>query len=59
MKCLSQGKPAAILLMSILECGYFARYNININNIMHRPEEALDIQSELIFVNGMVHLPHE
>ena len=28
-------------------------------NIIHRPEEALDIQSELIFVNGMVHLPHE
>ena len=23
---------------------------------MHRPEEALDIQSELIFINGMVHL---
>ena len=28
-------------------------------NIIHRPEEALDIQSELIFVNGMVHLPQE
>ena len=27
--------------------------------IMHRPEEALDIQSELIFVNVMVHVPHE
>ena len=27
--------------------------------IMHRAEEALEIQSELIFVNGMVHLPHE
>ena len=24
-------------------------------NIIHRPDEALDIQSELIFVNGMVH----
>ena len=23
--------------------------------IIHRPEEALDIQSELIFVDGMVH----
>ena len=23
------------------------------NDIMHMPEEALDIQSELIFVNGM------
>ena len=27
--------------------------------LIHRPEEALDIQSALIFVNGMVHLPHE
>ena len=26
---------------------------------MHRPEEALDIQFELIFLNGVVHLPHE
>ena len=26
-------------------------------NIIHRPEKALDIQSELIFVNGMVHVP--
>ena len=26
---------------------------------MRRPEEALDIQSELIFINDMVHLPHE
>ena len=26
------------------------------NNIIHRPEEAFDIQSELTFVNGMVHL---
>ena len=26
---------------------------------IHRPEEALNIQSELIFVNGMLHLPHE
>ena len=26
---------------------------------MHRPEEALDIQSELIFINGIVHLPQE
>ena len=29
------------------------------NNIIHRPEEALDIQSESIFVNVMVHLPNE
>ena len=29
------------------------------NNIIHRPEEALDIQSKLIFINGMVHLPQE
>ena len=28
-------------------------------NVIHRPEEALETQSELIFVNGMVHLPHE
>ena len=28
-------------------------------NIIHRPEEALDIRSELIFVNGMVYLPQE
>ena len=28
-------------------------------NIIRRPQEALDTQSELIFVNGMVHLPHE
>ena len=27
--------------------------------MIHRPEEALDIQSELIFVNGMVQLPQE
>ena len=27
--------------------------------IIHRPEEALDIQSELTFVDVMVHLPHE
>ena len=27
--------------------------------IIHRPDEALEIQSELIFVNGMVHLLHE
>ena len=26
---------------------------------MHRPEEALDIQSELIIINGMEHLPQE
>ena len=32
--------------------------NIN-NKIIHRPEEAVDIQSELIFVNSMVHLPQE
>ena len=32
----------------------------NQTNIIHRPEpEALDIQSELIFVNGMVHLTQE
>ena len=31
----------------------------NITNIVYRPEEALEIQSELIFVNGMVHLPQE
>ena len=29
---------------------------IQYNNIIHRPEEALDIQSELIFVNDVVHL---
>ena len=32
------------------------------NDIMHMPEEALDIQSELIFVNGMprnVNLQHK
>ena len=28
-------------------------------NIIHRPEEVLDIQSELIFGNDMVHLPQE
>ena len=28
-------------------------------NIIHRPEKALDIQSELIFVNRMVHSPKE
>ena len=38
------------LLMSILGCGY--EYNI-----LCRPEEPLDIQSELIFVNSIVHLP--
>ena len=27
--------------------------------IIHRPEEALEIQPELIFVNGMAHLPQE
>ena len=27
--------------------------------IIRRPEEALDIQSELIVINVMVHLPHE
>ena len=27
--------------------------------IIHRPEEALDIQSELIFVNGMINVPQE
>ena len=26
---------------------------------MHRPKEALDIQSESIFLNGVVHLPYE
>ena len=31
----------------------------NINKLIHRPEEALEIQSELTFVNGMVHLPPE
>ena len=31
----------------------------NINIINSQPEEALDMQSELIFVNGMVHLPQE
>ena len=46
--------------MSILGCGYFAWINTIMQcNIIHRPEEALDIQSELIFVNGMVHLPQE
>ena len=47
--------------MSILGCGYFARYTPRCNlkdprnkyNIIHRPKEALDILSELIFVNGM------
>ena len=28
-------------------------------NVVHRPEEALDIQSDWMFVNGMVHLPQE
>ena len=28
LKCLSQGKLAALLLMSILGCGYFARFSI-------------------------------
>ena len=42
-----------------LRPGYEARCNLkdphNINsNIIHRLEEALDIQSELIFVNGIV-----
>ena len=27
--------------------------------VIHRLEEELDIQSELIFVNSMVHLPQE
>ena len=27
--------------------------------IIHRPEEALDIQFELIFINGTVHLPQD
>ena len=31
----------------------------NINKLIHRPEEALEIQFELIFVNAMVHLPQE
>ena len=31
----------------------------HLTSIIHRPEEALDIQSELIFINGMVHLTHE
>ena len=31
----------------------------SINNTIHRPEEALDIQSEVIFVNGTVHLLQE
>ena len=34
-------------------------HHTSINKLIHRPEEALDIQSELIFVNGMVHLPQE
>ena len=40
---------------------YLPRYNLKDprNIIIRRPEEALDIQSELIFVNGMVHLPHD
>ena len=33
--------------------------NIIQPNIIHRPEEVLDVQSELIFLNGMVHLPQE
>ena len=33
--------------------------NKQINKLIHRPEEVLDIQSELIFVNGMVHFPQE
>jgi len=27
--------------------------------VNNRPEEVLHMQSELIFVNGMVHLPQE
>ena len=39
-------------------CNIKDPHNIN-NNIICWPEEALEIQSELIFINGMVHLPHE
>ena len=31
----------------------------NINKLIHRPEEVLDIQFELIFINAMVHLSQE
>ena len=48
-----QGKPAALTSREHLGVRLLCLYNI-----IHRPEEALDIQSELIFVNGMVHLPH-
>ena len=33
--------------------------SLRLATIIQRPEEALDIQSELIFVNVMVHLPYE
>ena len=28
-------------------------------NVVHRPEEVLDIQSDWMFINGLVHLPQE
>ena len=30
---------------------------MQINKLIHRPEKVFDIQSELIFVNGMADLP--
>ena len=40
--------------MSILGCGYAH----NINKLIHRPEEGLDLKSECIVVSAMVHLSH-
>ena len=39
--------------------GVIIFYFFTANKLIRRPEEALDIQPELIFINGMVHLLQE
>ena len=38
-------------MMQIIEFMYY--------KLIHRPEEAMDIQTEWRFVNGLVHLPQD
>ena len=44
----SMGNTIGVYTRCIIKC-----------NIIHRPDKELDIQSDLIFVNGMVHLSQE
>lgn len=55
--------PHHNLIIDILHKSYTPKMQLkgpcNINKLIHRTEEAFDVQSELIFVDSMVYLPKQ